>query len=236
MSALGNEFRTAREARGLALSDVAEKIHIRSVYLSGIENEDWSSIGAPVYVRGFIRTYARCLGLDGEAAVAAFNESVPAEKTVQAAAPLRDDRERSGPSPWAVLGIVVALVLCGFVGFEWWSFSRTNGAGAVAQATPAAAASAAPASAAAAPEPTAAPAVLHHALAVHLTQRSWLRVTVDGKTIVEGIFPAGTDRTFSGNVADVRVGNAGGVRITVDGRPPTTLGKDGDVAEQRFIL
>ena len=68
MSALGEEFRSAREARGLTLSDVAEQIHIRSVYLNAIENDDWKSIGAPVYVRGFIRTYARFLAVDAEAA------------------------------------------------------------------------------------------------------------------------------------------------------------------------
>jgi hypothetical protein len=79
------------------------------------------------------------------------------------------------------------------------------------------------------------PAGPHH-LGIHLTERSWLRVAVDGTTAVEGIFPAGTVRTFSGSVADVRAGNAGGVVVTVDGRPPAPLGKTGDVVEQRYTL
>ena len=62
MPALGDRFRAAREARGLTLSDVAEQIRIRSVYLAAIEEENWSAIGAPVYIRGFLRTYARFLG------------------------------------------------------------------------------------------------------------------------------------------------------------------------------
>ena len=57
-------MRAAREARRLSLSEVAEQIHIRALYLQNIEEEDWRAIGAPVYVRGFIRTYARFLGLD----------------------------------------------------------------------------------------------------------------------------------------------------------------------------
>ena len=69
-------FRAAREARHLSLSDVSEHIHIRSVYLQGIEEEDWSSIGAPVYVRGFIRTYARFLAIDAERCVEYFNAAV----------------------------------------------------------------------------------------------------------------------------------------------------------------
>ena len=55
----------------MSLSDVAEQIRIRSVYLAAIEEENWSTIGAPVYVRGFLRTYARFLGFDPEEAVAA---------------------------------------------------------------------------------------------------------------------------------------------------------------------
>ena len=53
MPALGERFRAAREARGLTLSDVAEHIRIRSVYLAAIEDENWTAIGAPVYIRGF---------------------------------------------------------------------------------------------------------------------------------------------------------------------------------------
>jgi len=44
MPALGRSSE-AREKRRLTLSDVAEQIHIRSVYLNAIENEDWTAIG-----------------------------------------------------------------------------------------------------------------------------------------------------------------------------------------------
>lgn len=242
MPALGEEFRSAREARGLTLSDVAEQIHIRSVYLNAIENEEWPSIGAPVYVRGFIRTYARFLGLDAEAAVARFNDAVPAERPGAHVAPtaIIEDREGTGPSLWAIVGGLVALALVGFVGYEWWQFSQ----GPAAPSSPVAAVSAAPA-----PQPTVAargshPApttkprtpVLHHQMAVRLTERSWLRVTVDGQTQLEGIYPAGTVKTFKGNIADLRVGNAGGVQVSINGSAAKTLGKDGDVVEQRYPL
>ena len=86
MAALGEEFRRAREARGQTISDVAERLHIRSVYLTAIEDEDWAAIGAPVYIRGFMRTYARYLGLDPEAAVARFTD-VPAPPARDGALP-----------------------------------------------------------------------------------------------------------------------------------------------------
>jgi cytoskeletal protein RodZ len=245
MPALGEGFRSAREARGLTLSDVAEQIHIRSVYLNAIETEDWSAIGAPVYVRGFIRTYARFLGLDPEAAVAAFNESVPQEK--QAAPVTAVERERRGLSPWAIGGIVVALLLVGLVGYEYLTAYGPGHDADVAQATsapqpgtasPGSQAGTTPdalASATPVPSPTPSPPPRHQ-LAIHVTAASWLRVMVDGKTVVEGILPAGATKTVRGHVADVRVGNAGGVRLVVDGRTLPPLGKDGDVVEQRYIL
>jgi cytoskeleton protein RodZ len=242
MAALGEEFRSAREARGLTLSDVAEQIHIRSVYLNAIENEDWKAIGAPVYVRGFIRTYARFLGVDGEDAVARFNAAAPPERPVHTAAiDYTDDRERSGPSWLAVLGGLVALLLVAFVIYEYWQYAKGG-----TPSRPVGAASAAPQPAAAtpgsqSPVPSAAPsaspgAAVHHQLAIRLTQRSWIRVTVDGATKIEGIFPAGTARTFTGSAADVRAGNAGGVLVTVDGRSSGPMGKEGDVVEQRYTL
>lgn len=246
MPALGDEFRSAREARGLTLSDVAEQIHIRSVYLNAIEHEEWSSIGAPVYVRGFIRTYARFLGLDGEALVAQFSQALPAERPTHPVAQLSSSRrpERTGPSPWAWIGVAVAFALVVFVGYEWWSFAQGG-----ARRTPVARATAAPAqptpvpggsqgrATGGIPAVTAPPTpVPHHQLAVKLTQRSWLRVTIDGTTRVEGILEAGTSKTFTGKSADVRVGNAGGVVISVNGRPATSLGKTGDVAEQHYTL
>lgn len=242
MPALGEEFRSAREARGLSVSDVAEQIHIRSVYLAAIENEEWTSIGAPVYVRGFIRTYARFLGLDGEAAVARFNDAVPAARPSSHAAPMPATlRERAGPSPWVLLGALVALVLVGYVIYEYVTLKQP-GAGPVAvqpssapggSQSPAPAGGAVPASAAPTSSPTPAP---HHQLAVRLVQRSWLRVAVDGQTKLEGIYPAGTSKSFTGKIADLRVGNAGGVTVSVNGSVAKPLGKPGDVVEQRYSL
>jgi cytoskeletal protein RodZ len=196
-------------------------------------------------VRGVLRTYARVLGLDPEAAVAAFNEAAPAERPATPVTPV--ERERRGLSAWAIGGIVVALALVGFVVYEYFAVYGPGREAEVAQAT------AAPQPAAGAPgsqpgsSPGATPSVTprptpsptpppRHQLAIHVTAPSWLRVTVDGATVVEGILPAGSTKTVRGHVADVRVGNAGGVRLVVDGRTLPPLGKDGDVVEQRYIL
>ena len=125
MSSLGEALRNAREARGLTLSDAAEHIHIRSVYLAAIEAEDWSAIGAPVYARGFVRAYARFLGLDPEEAVARFAERVPSESPSHVSASMASlgaSPQRGAPSLVAIVGILVAVALVAFVGYEYYTY------------------------------------------------------------------------------------------------------------------
>jgi cytoskeleton protein RodZ len=259
VSALGEEFRSAREARSLSLSDVAERLHIRSVYLAAIEDEDWHVIGAPVYVRGFMRTYARFLGLDPEAAVARFAATVPAGSPAAAPRPAaaansnEKRAERNSPSLAAILSIVVAVLVVAFVGYEFYQYrSGTPAELPVAQASaapdvavappaPADAVTGAPDDSLAAIPPLSSPspaavAAATRGLSLRVTETSWLRVTVDGTVVLEGTLRAGAAKSFKGKVADLRVGNAGGVRIAVNGKPLGPLGGSGDVVERHLVL
>ncbi len=235
---LGERFRAAREARGIALSEAAEQIRIRSVYLAAIEEENWSAIGVPVYIRGFIRTYARFLKLDPEEAVATFNRTQPGPRAPEGADP---DRVRPAPSRrsgvliWVAAAVAVLLVA--FVVYNELSWQGQQTAQAPepspsVQATPASGPTALPA-ASPSPNPGAEGA---NSLALVFSAPSWLRVTVDGNVSMEGTFPAGTSKTFHGKNALVRIGNAGGVEIYVDGKDRGKLGKAGDVVEQAFTL
>jgi cytoskeleton protein RodZ len=234
---LGERFRAAREARGLSLSEAAEQIRIRSVYLAALEEENWSAVGAPVYVRGFLRTYARFLAIEPGEAIAAFNRTLPEAPATPAA-----DQERAGARSPRRIGLLiwvasaVAVLLIAFVVFNELTLHRDQaGVTPVAAQSPSAAVTQ-PATAA----PSATPAPLvgsgDKTLALVLSAPSWLRVTVDGNVSMEGTFPAGTSKTFHGKNALVRIGNAGGVEIYVDGKDRGKLGKAGDVAEQAFTL
>ncbi len=248
MPALGERFRAAREARGLSLSDVAEQIRIRSVYLSAIEDENWAAIGAPVYVRGFLRTYARFLNLEPEEMVAAFNALAPAPPSAAPshAAPSVVDylgSERSGRnlSPLIWIASLIAVVLVAFVFYnELQLHQRQAGVPIAAASSPVATTTPAadgfvgePAS----PQAAALPgADGPHTIQLTLSSPSWVRVTVDGNVSMEGTFPAGTVKVFHGKSAVLRIGNAGGVKVSVDGKNLGTLGSAGDVVERSFAL
>lgn len=62
----GADLRDERQRLHLAIEAIAEKTKIRRAYLQAIEEERFSDLPAAVFVRGFLREYARCLGLPGE--------------------------------------------------------------------------------------------------------------------------------------------------------------------------
>jgi cytoskeleton protein RodZ len=239
MPALGDEFRAAREARHLSLSDVSEQIHIRATYLESIELEDWAAIAAPVYVKGFIRTYARFLGLDAEEAVRNYSALVADGATGSGPAPRPMARVRPkprGPSPLLWIGAVVAVAL---IAFTAWSLSQNRAVG--GGAAPLAVASAVPES----PAPAALKPQKHatggeagaaHTLIVRAKSDCWLQVRVDGAAAVEMTLKAGTEKSFHGNSIAVTAGNAGGVEVSANGKDVGALGNPGEVTERTFDL
>jgi cytoskeleton protein RodZ len=62
----GAALRQAREAAGKSIEQVAAQLHMTVRAVANLEADDWSSLGAPVFVRGQLRSYARLLGLDIE--------------------------------------------------------------------------------------------------------------------------------------------------------------------------
>jgi transcriptional regulator with XRE-family HTH domain len=243
MPKIGDELRAAREARHLSLSEVSEQLHIRSVYLEALEDEQWALIGAPVYVRGFLRTYARYLGLEPEPAVAEYNETL--ERTPAAVPERRRYSRRAvrrgNASPWLWLAALAAAILVGFVGYNYFELRSSHHT--LALAGPLASETAAPGPATS-PDVAAAPRAgdrglgptARRTLEVRLTSTTWLLVEIDGSKRLEGTFPPGTRKAFHGTFADIRTGNAGGVELTVNGKELGAMGHSGGVVERRLPL
>ena len=237
MAALGDEFRAAREARHLSLSDVSEQIHIRSTYLESIECEDWAAIAAPVYVKGFIRTYARFLGLDQEEAVRRYAALVADGAPASGPAPRRMSsvpRESRGPSPLLWVGGILALVLVAFVGWSFYQY-RTQGGSGYAPGRGLAGNCAGTRLVGEPGRPGAAKSA-PHTLTLRVKSDSWMRISIDGTTAYEGLLKAGTEKTVHGSSIALNAGNAGGVDVVANGKDMGLLGAPGDVVERTFDL
>ena len=71
---VGDILRAERERRGLAIRDVEEATSIRALYIQSIEENKYDIIPGEVYLKGFIKTYANFLNLDGNAVVNQYRQ------------------------------------------------------------------------------------------------------------------------------------------------------------------
>ena len=73
MFEIGTSLREARLRQGLELPELEQTTKIRSKYLRALEEEQFHTLPAQTYVKGFLRTYAEALGLDGQLYVDEYN-------------------------------------------------------------------------------------------------------------------------------------------------------------------
>lgn len=108
-TSVGQILRDAREAQGITLEDAATRLRLMQRQVEAMETDDFESLDPPVFARGFVRNYARLLGLAPEALLARM-EGGPAEPAaVSHAAPPQPHSWLS--SPWLILLLLGLLVV-----------------------------------------------------------------------------------------------------------------------------
>ena len=104
----------------LDIADVEAQTKIRAKYLRALENEEFSMLPGPTFVKTFLRTYAELLGLDPHRLVDEYRANYESGDELEQLQPLgppgsrgRERRQRagSGPRPGALLLVAVAAVL-----------------------------------------------------------------------------------------------------------------------------
>jgi cytoskeletal protein RodZ len=85
MESIGEFFRQVRETKGLTIDEVASKTRIRTDFVKALEDGNFAQLPDQVFARGFVRSYARSLGLDEDDAIHRFVQSAGAyyEKQVE---------------------------------------------------------------------------------------------------------------------------------------------------------
>jgi cytoskeletal protein RodZ len=66
---LGEKLRQARESRGITISEVAEQTRISGLYLESIENNDYRGLPGGIFNKGFVKSYAKYVGIDEQEAL-----------------------------------------------------------------------------------------------------------------------------------------------------------------------
>jgi cytoskeleton protein RodZ len=221
----GRRLREAREAAGLSLADVGARLKMPVRVVESLEQEDWSRLGAPVFVRGQLRSYSRLLGLTTEPIVAASGVAPVAPAELQPRTftpPMRHFAEQLSRR-------LVYVVITAAIAVPVWLATRTHLTHVVAQTAPldmaiphksapdaaeptqTMVASLAPMAAATQPAPP--------ELSLALDAQSWVEVTgADGSVIESGTLAAGEHREYAaGTVAGMVIGNASAARVRIGG-------------------
>lgn len=118
----GRRLREARERQGLKTEDVAERLHLQQAQVEALEDDDYTRFSAPIFISGYLRSYARLLGLDPESMVRALVQQGLEQPPIlsELTAKMPSVRRRRGLPPRARAafvagGTVVFLVILWFL-------------------------------------------------------------------------------------------------------------------------
>ncbi len=246
--AVGEKLRTAREEKGISLAEVENETKIRRKYILAMENEEFDVLPGKAYVKGFIRNYARFLGADGDALVREYDdlyyqpesppENPPVQEKTKPASLEKPSKSRLG------LFVIVAVLLAGFM-FYWLGTSAIGPAddlsrngqeqnlpgdnGAIGEQEPAG-----QEQEPVTPGPD--PAQRGVNVELHVTVKDcWMQVVVDNSKAFEGLVGPGITKEFRGNDSVwLKLGDAGAVRVVVNGNEYGFLGELGEVVTKTF--
>jgi cytoskeleton protein RodZ len=244
---LGSELSAAREEAGLTLEQVADRTRIRRTVIERIEADDFSLCGGDVYARGHVRTLAKVCGIDPVPLVEEFDTlhaAQPPSATEVFDADTWVARERRGPNWTAAMAtaVVILLAVAAFQLLRPPPGGTTGGLSTPPTAAPPATTSAPAPTATATPSgsPTLIAKVPPSAQGVTVrlsvtTGKSWVSVTAGSGKLFEGLVSAGAVKVFTDpNQVKVVIGNAGVVRLVVNGVDIGAAGGAGQVVRLTF--
>jgi len=239
MTSVGVLLRQARESAGRTLPELAEELCITQRYLRAIEEDDVASLPGAFFYRSFALQYARLLGVDQTCVQAGLDEQVPREEPAQAPASIDVDpivastnrRYLGSGVAWPIAGLT-AVLLVGSGLYSWWTRVPLNEPQqVVVSAQPGGAGSAL--LTVSSPETPSNPNTV--LLNLSATETTWIRITSGGREVWQGIVSPGESKTVSGqDMATMKIGNAGGVEIRLNGRSIGRVGTSGEVKVVRF--
>jgi cytoskeletal protein RodZ len=249
MSSVGKVLQGARLEQRLDLPTVSARTKISVRYLEAIESDDRRSLPSGFFYKSFVDQYARFLGLD----TPEINAEVDRLLSTDAPLPLPGyeshvsrkvppmtpaPRFAGGRSLASLAALIVVLVGCSGI-YAWWHQGKLGGFRSAlekvsARAAPAVAATQKPASPqeTATPQETPSPAAEGYKVLLNLIAReeTWLSISSEGKRLFSGVLAPNQSKTVEGKEsATMKVGNAAGLEVRLNGKLLGPLGARGQV-------
>jgi cytoskeletal protein RodZ len=238
---LGALITKSRTDARLSIEDLAKVTNIPSTLLRDMENNNFAKCGGETYARGHLRNIAAKVGVNERTFLDLFESEVTAPSK-----PIRDLlNENNVTMPyqepkrisWKVLAAGSAAVLVLFAGAQIFFLSPENGAE-LEVITTASATPSEPATESFAPSTAAAPEITEGVKVELVASRgtTWLYATSgDGEVLFSGQIRKGNSKIFiQPEQVNLRIGNAGGVDISVNGENVGSIGANGEVVNLTY--
>jgi len=239
---LGSMITQARKSAGLSIDDLSASTNIRSSLLREMESDSFHNCGGETYARGHIRNIATKLGVDPQIFITAFEEEQ-----------MRVDRsikdllvensvmrlpEQARKVSWKVLATisVASLFVVGLAQIIISNTASVDIPAPVASSTESATSSPEATESTPTEQATVSTGTGVELIVTAERAKSWLFVSdATGRTLFSGQVSQGSTKTFSTDVSlNVKIGNAGGVDLTVNGKKVDSIGGDGEVVSVSY--
>ena len=241
---LGSSITQARKSAGLSIEDLSASTNIRTALLKEIESNNFANCGGETYARGHIRNIAMKLGVDPLIYIAAFeDEQMHTDRSMKELlvenSVMRQPEEARKVS-WKVLATisVSSLFIAGLAQIIISNTATVEIPEPIASITATESATPSPEATEATPTEQATVSTGEGVeLVISATRaKSWLFVSdATGRTLFSGQMSRGSSKTFRTDVSlNVKIGNAGGVDLTVNGKKVDSIGVDGEVVSVSY--
>jgi cytoskeleton protein RodZ len=108
-SGVGSLLKGEREKRGFNLDQLSQVTRLRKHYIEALEDENWDNLPSPVYVKGFIRSYAQGLGFDAQEAISLYEGVATVEEDIPK--PLTGLKEPKSKVAYFIIPLIAILFL-----------------------------------------------------------------------------------------------------------------------------
>ena len=241
---LGSMITKARKDAGLSIDDLSAATNIRGTLLREMESNNFSQCGGETYARGHLRNIAIKLNVEPQIFLTAFeDEQMHVDRSMQALLVennvMREPKEARKVS-WKVLVTIsiASLFVAGLAQIIVSNDSAPDIPVAVEEtATPTASAEATTAAEVVpTEEPTVSTGQGVEVIINAVRAKSWLFVSdSSGRVLFSGQISQGVTKTFSSDAQlNLKIGNAGGVDVSVNGKKIDSLGADGQVVSVSY--
>ena len=226
----GEILKKKREKLGLNLREVAHTLRIQHENLKALEDGDLEKLPPDVYVRAYIKEYARFLNIDSKAFLDEYATLTMKNEEVSPFPPPLPGKKS------ALLRILLSVSLVIVVIAAFFIYTQTYEQKTVVPITPASpTVSESPGSVESTSELSPPKTEPQHMLDVMATETTWLRVEADGGETEEILLKPGETKTWTSPTGfNLKVGNAGGVRLVLDKKDMGVPGERGRIVKLRL--